>query len=64
MHCTTGVDEVWGGNGREDPFFAQIKDIIIVYNFIDIRPCKFGLTWDNGRMGNGYVAKRLDQFLL
>lgn len=41
-----------------------IKDIIIDYNFVDICSSKVVPTWDNERTDDGYLAKRLDQFLL
>eukprot|EP00253_Pinus_taeda_P005909 PITA_05909 len=41
-----------------------IKDIINDHNLIDICPPKISPTRYNGRPGEGYVAKRLDRFLL
>lgn len=64
LNCIIGLDEVWGKSKRVDAMAELIKDIIIHHNFVEIFPSMFAPTWENGRAGDGYVAKSLDQFLL
>lgn len=42
----------------------SLTTIIIDHNFVDICPSNISPTWDNGRSGEFYIAKRLDCFLL
>lgn len=58
------MDEVWERTIKVDVMADLIKYIIINYNLIDIRPSKIATTWDNDKVSDGYVAKRLDIFLL
>jgi hypothetical protein len=31
---------------------------------VDVTPPKEVATWKNGRLGDGYISKRLDRFLI
>ena len=64
LNCTTGLDEVWGQARSIDSMSDMLKDIVFEYNLVDICPPWIVPTWDNGRVGLGYVAKRLDRFLI
>lgn len=64
LNCTIWMNDIWGGSGKVDSIVEQIKDIIANFNLVDICPPCISPTWDNGRMGDGHVAKRLDRFLL
>lgn len=47
-----------------DALADRIKELIFYRNLVDIFPSTLTPTWDNGRSGDGYVAKQFDHFLL
>jgi len=42
----------------------SLKSINLEHNLVDISASNIAPTWDNGRSGNSYIAKRLDRFLI
>jgi len=64
LNCTLCGDEVWGGGRKVDPLVGYIKEAILQHNMIDISPQSMGPTWDNGKLGVSYLAKRLDRFFI
>lgn len=64
LNYTIGLNEVWERSRNVDDLVDRVKDIIIDHNLVDIFPSMIIPTWDNGRTEVGYVAKRLDRFLL
>lgn len=63
LNYTLSSDEVWGCGRKVDPLADPFQDALLSHNFVDICPAKIAPTWDNGRFGTTYVAKRLDHFL-
>jgi len=37
---------------------------MMLFNYVDISPDSMSPTWDNGRLGVAYIAKRLDRFIM
>eukprot|EP00253_Pinus_taeda_P017747 PITA_17747 len=64
MNFTLGSDEVWGGGRHMDPLSDFLKARFLQWNFIDIAPSILTHTWDNGRTGDSYIAKRLDRAII
>eukprot|EP00253_Pinus_taeda_P005605 PITA_05605 len=64
MNFTLGPDEVWGGGRHMDPISDLMKNHLLHRNFIDIAPSVLTHTWDNGRTGDAYIAKRLDRAII
>lgn len=61
---TIGLDAICGDSYRLDPIANKLKDIIFDYNLVDIFPPRLAPTWNNGRMEDMHIGKRLDRFLL
>lgn len=64
LNRTLGIEELWGQIRVVDIMAQKLREIILSNNFIDVCPPKNAPTWDNGRSGNKYIAKRLDRFLV
>lgn len=64
LYCTISLEEVWGWSKSMDPLVGMFRDALLAHNFVDTCPDEMAPTWDNGRAGEAYVAKRLDRFLM
>eukprot|EP00253_Pinus_taeda_P010868 PITA_10868 len=64
MNFTLGPDEVWGVGREMDPISDFIKARLLQWNLIDIAPSTLSHTWENGRTGDSYIAKRLDRVIM
>eukprot|EP00253_Pinus_taeda_P009779 PITA_09779 len=64
MNFTLVPDDVWGGGRNMDPLSDYLKSCFLQWNLIDIPPSSPSHTWDNGRSGASYIAKRLDRVVL
>lgn len=64
LNYTLCGDEVWGSARKMDPLVGCIREALLQHNLTDISPQSLGPTWDNGRIGSTFVAKRLDRFLI
>jgi hypothetical protein len=56
--------EFWGDVARVDPLQHYFSHLVQVGGLVDVEPVKIISTWRNGRKGQGYIAKRLDHFLI
>ena len=56
--------ESWGEKGREDPYVANISDILEQAKLIDVKMTKNAPTWFNGRKGKYFIGKRIDRFVI
>lgn len=64
LNITLSRDEIWGNNKNQDAIAVKIRNEFLCRNYIDILPAKILPTWENGRIGSAYVAKRIDRFIL
>lgn len=64
LNITLNMDEIWGSNKKKDPLADRIKNELLSRNWVDILPPKMLPMWENGRIENAYIAKRLDRFIL
>lgn len=65
LNFTLNMEEIWGVSKKKDPLAEKIKiELLVRRNYIDIRPSHMLPTWENGRSGDAYIAKRLDRFFL
>lgn len=52
--------QVWGQNVRLDPLTPLSNNVFREAGLVDIQPTTFVLTWNNGRLRDVEIAKRLD----
>ena len=64
LNVTLAPNEKKGGSRVRDPSREWIKDIILGWDLIDIKPVKGKFTWSNKRIGPRHIAARLDRFLI
>jgi hypothetical protein len=64
LNFTTSSREVWGEGARVDPLQLYFIHLIQDGGLVDAEPVKVLPTWRNGRKGQGFIAKRLDRFLI
>eukprot|EP00253_Pinus_taeda_P029310 PITA_29310 len=64
LNSTLDPDEVWGKGKKADAIGEKIKEAMLQFNYVDICPKTLSPTWDNGRSGDAYIAKRLDRFIM
>eukprot|EP00253_Pinus_taeda_P003346 PITA_03346 len=64
LNSTLGPDEVWGKGKKVDAIGEKIKESMLQFNYVDICLKTLSPTWDNGRLGDAYIAKRLDRFIM
>eukprot|EP00253_Pinus_taeda_P012218 PITA_12218 len=64
LNFSLGRAEAWGPSAREDPLAEFFLNLISENNLIDPSPIKLKPTWRNRRMGEDWIAKRLDRFLV
>jgi exonuclease III len=58
------LDEKSGGIGRLEPSALLLRDNINSLNLVDIKPNNGRFTWNNRRVGESWIAERLDRFLV
>jgi hypothetical protein len=56
--------ERWGPRAKPDPLSKFFKDWMEDVGLINIVPINLILTWTNKRVGQDYIGKRLDHFLV
>ena len=64
LNVTLATNEKKGGSLVRDPLREWVKDIMLGWDLIDIKPVKGKFTWTNKRLDPGHVAARLDRFLV
>lgn len=64
LNFSLGSVESWGPRASLDPLTNFFKFHRIQGDLIDLDPIKLEPTWRNHRIGEGHIAKRLDQFLV
>jgi len=64
LNYTLELDEVWGKGKKTDSIEEKIREAMLQYNLVDICPKSLSPTWDKGRSGEAYIAKRLDRFII
>eukprot|EP00253_Pinus_taeda_P025007 PITA_25007 len=64
MNFTLCPHEVWGGGRKMDPLSDFLRNHLLHRNFIDVAPSVLTHTWDNGRSGDAYIAKRIDRVII
>eukprot|EP00253_Pinus_taeda_P008693 PITA_08693 len=64
LNCTMGPDEVWGRGEKANSIGEKIKEAMMLFNYVDICLDSMSPTWDNGRLGDAYIAKILDRFIM
>ena len=64
LNFSLGLTEIWGDKARRDclsNFFGKLLDD---HGFVDIMPSVILPTWNNRRVGNENICKRLDRLLV
>lgn len=64
LNVTLSSEERWGNSRKRDPLVDRIKYELLNKNLVDIIPSKMMPTWDNGRIEEAYISKRIDRFIL
>eukprot|EP00253_Pinus_taeda_P035371 PITA_35371 len=64
MNFTLCPDEVWGGGKKMDPLADFLRNHLLNRNLIDVAPSVLTHSWDNGRTGSAYIAKRIDRVII
>ena len=64
LNVILSQDEKRGGSLVRDPIREMVDDIIMDWNLMDVKPSAGKYTWNNKRIGPGYIAARLDRFLI
>lgn len=64
FNVTLNSDETWGNRRKKNPLADRIKYELLSRNLVEINPPKMLPTWENGRSGKAFIAKRLYRFIL
>jgi hypothetical protein len=64
LNLTLKVGESWGSRSNLGSLHTFFTSLFINNNLVDIQLGKLVLTWRNGRVGEAFITKRLDHFLL
>eukprot|EP00253_Pinus_taeda_P027952 PITA_27952 len=64
LNVTLNSDETWGNSRKKDPLADRIKYELLSRNLVDINHPKMLPTWENGRIEEAFIAKRIDRFIL
>lgn len=64
LNFTMWDAEIWGGSARVDELSNFSCQNLSWVGVTDVPPIKLTPTWQNHRMGESYVNKRMDQFLI
>lgn len=64
LNFSTGAAESWGQKSQINSLSIFFAHKLEGAGLIDVNPIRLGPTWRNKRMGEDYIAKRLDHFLI
>lgn len=64
LNFSMGEAEIWGTNERVDELSDFFRHRLSQVGVTDVPPIKMTPTWRNRRMGEDFIAKRLDLFLI
>jgi hypothetical protein len=64
LNLTLKAGESWGSQSNLGSLNTFFTNLFCNNKLIDIHPGKLVPTWRNGRVGDAFIAKRLDRFLL
>jgi hypothetical protein len=64
LNLTLNAGESWGSRSNLGTLHTFFTNLFSNNNLVDIQPGKLVPTWRNGRVGEAFIAKRLDHFLL
>lgn len=64
FNAISKLTEKRGGIARLEPSALLLCDNIDALNLVDIKPSNGKYTWNNHKVGEYYVAERLDHFLV
>eukprot|EP00253_Pinus_taeda_P025535 PITA_25535 len=64
LNVTLSPDECWGNCRKRDPLSDKIRMGLLSRNLVDVALEQMKPTWDNGRLGSAFIAKRIDRFLI
>lgn len=64
LNLTLNSAKCWGCCRKQDHMADKMRRELLNRNLVDIIPEKMVPTWDNGRTGPAYIAKRLDRFII
>ena len=64
LNFTLGLSEIWGSRARSDPLSAFFSKSLEDFGLVDVAPSVMLPTWNNRRVGDENICKRLDRILL
>eukprot|EP00253_Pinus_taeda_P022290 PITA_22290 len=64
LNMTLSADECWGSCRKTDKMGDRLRVEMMRRNLVDVVPDPLSPTWDNGRFGHAYKAKRIDRFII
>ena len=64
FNAITDLAEKRGGNARLEPSAMLFRDNISSLNLVDIKPSNGQFTWNNKRVGDSCIVKRLNHFMI
>lgn len=64
LNITLSSEERWGKCRKTDPLSDRIKYELLHRYLVDVAPSKMMPTWDNGRIEEAYITKRIDRFIV
>eukprot|EP00253_Pinus_taeda_P024864 PITA_24864 len=64
LNVTLSPNECWGNCRDRDPLSEKIRMGLLSRNLVDVCPVQLKPTWDNGRLGPAFIAKRINRFLI
>ena len=64
MNITLSQEDKQGGSIVRDLAREWVEELIQDWDMLDVKPPKGKYTWTNRRSGPGYIARRLDRFLI
>eukprot|EP00253_Pinus_taeda_P024733 PITA_24733 len=64
LNVTLSPDECWGNCRKRDILSDRLRMEFINRKLVDVKPDQLKPTWENGRTGQAYIAKRIDRFFI
>eukprot|EP00253_Pinus_taeda_P027392 PITA_27392 len=64
LNVTLNPKECWGNCRKKDNLTDRLRMEFISRNLVDVMSERMMPTWDNGRLGQAYIAKRIDRFII
>lgn len=61
---TLSSQEAWGQCSPIDSLAAKMRAELLIRDLVDVPPVPMTPSWDNGRVGSAYIAKRIDRVIL